>query len=154
MKRNSISKTLAALSLISAAAFAGSAQADSARLSIGFGGFCPPARVVAYDGHRYQHDYRWQDRQHQRHDGFGPASHIDQRQWQQHQRIADGIRTGELTPREVRHLGREQAQIRHMEHRFLADGRMSPREWRYLDRELDDASRNIWRQKHDYQDRY
>lgn len=153
MKRNSISKTLAALALASTAVFAGSAQADGARLSIGFGDFCPPARIVAYDGHRHQHDHHWQH-QYRRHDGFGPVSSIDQRQWRQHRRIAEGIRSGELTPQEVRQLRREQAQIQRMEQRFLADGRLSPGEWRHLDRELDDASRNIWRQKHDHQDRY
>jgi hypothetical protein len=152
MKRISISKTLAALALSSTAALAGSAQADMARLSVSFGDFCPPARVVAYDGH-HNHDHRWQHR-HQHHDGFAPVGSIDQRQWRQSHRIAEGIRSGELTPREVRHLSREQAQIRSMEHRFLADGRINSLEWQRLDRELDDASQNIWRQKHDYQDRY
>jgi len=153
MQRNRIHKTFAALVISSAAIFAGNAQADSARFSIGFGDFCPPARVVTYDGHRHQHDHHWQH-QYRHHDGFGPVSSIDQRQWRQQQRIAEGVRSGELTPQEVRHLSREQAQIRHMERRFMADGRLSPQEWQRLDRELDDASRNIWRQKHDYQDRY
>lgn len=155
MKRNVISTTLAVLALSAAALFTGSAQADDTRIIVRFGDFSPPTWGAGYAGQRHggtHHPVVW-DGGRQRQDGFWPAS-VDQRQQRQHQRIVQGMRSGELTPVEVRQLRREQREIRHMERRYLADDRLSHEEWRRLDRELDEASRNIWRQKHDNQNRY
>lgn len=156
MKRNVISKTFGVLALSTATLFAGAAHADSARVSLSFGDFGQPVRSHGYMGHHnfpaQPHPAAWHDGY--RHDGFGPVRGVDRRQYQQHQRIVQGIRSDELTPFEARHLRQEQREIRHMERHFLADGRLSPVEWRRLDHELDQANRNIWQQKHDYQSRY
>jgi hypothetical protein len=156
MKRKVISRTLVTLALASTALFAGVAQADSARIHVGFGDYCPPvARFQAplpQSGHA--HPAAWHDGRH-RHDGFGPASHVDQRQRQQHQRIVQGVRSGELTPHETRELRREQHQIRAMERHFWRnDGRLTADEWRRLEHAQDRASHHIWQEKHDYQARY
>lgn len=79
---------------------------------------------------------------------------INERQANQRSRIANGVRSGELTRRETKRLVREQAQIRRMEHRFRKSGDgLTPRERMRLQRELNQASRHIYRQKHDRQDR-
>lgn len=78
---------------------------------------------------------------------------INDRQQNQRQRIANGVRSGELTARETRRLVREQAQIRRMEHRFRRSGDgLSDRERARLQRELNQSSRHIRRQSHDRQD--
>lgn len=84
--------------------------------------------------------------------GNRPRS-INNRQQNQRQRIGQGIRSGELTARETARLVREQAQIRRMEERFRESGDgLSARERVRLQHELNQASRHIYRQKHDDQD--
>ena len=73
---------------------------------------------------------------------------IDQRQDRQERRIEQGVRSGELTPRETARLERGQARIREMERRALADGRISPRERAAIDREQDKQNQLIARLKH------
>jgi hypothetical protein len=78
---------------------------------------------------------------------------INQRQHDQHRRIVQGVRSGELTHREFRRLRLEQAHIRHQETRARRDGDFTVRERARIQRELNRASRSIYRQKHDRQDR-
>jgi hypothetical protein len=78
---------------------------------------------------------------------------INRREREQRQRIHQGIHSGELTRHEARRLTREQAAIRAYEARARATGGVSWRERRRLDNMLDRASRDIYRQKHDRQDR-
>jgi hypothetical protein len=78
---------------------------------------------------------------------------INGRQHREHQRIRQGIRSGELTRFEARRLGAQQARIRAYERYARRDGEISRRERAHLDRGMDRASRNIYRQKHDRQDR-
>ena len=78
---------------------------------------------------------------------------INGRQYREQQRIRQGIRSGELTRREAWMLEGEQARIRAYERYARRDGYVSPRERARLDRGLDRASRDIYRQKHDRQDR-
>ena len=78
---------------------------------------------------------------------------INGRQYRERQRIRQGIHSGELTRLEARRLGTQQARIRAYEHYARRDGFISGRERARLDRGLDRASRNIYRQKHDRQDR-
>ena len=162
MKSNLISKTLATLILGSATLFSGVASADSGFFRIRFG---DPASIHSrfhHDGpQRGWHDQRnprWDHRrdEHKDHDRGqwrDTDRQIDARQDRQHDRIEQGIRSGELTRREARELLREQREIAALEARFRADGRLSPWEYRILDRELDDASRNIRQEKHDRQAR-
>jgi hypothetical protein len=70
------------------------------------------------------------------------------------ERIARGVRSGELTRRETARLLAEQAYIRAEEYRFRhTGGGLSPRERLRLQRDLNRASRHIYRQTHDGQTR-
>ena len=73
---------------------------------------------------------------------------IDQRQDRQERRIEQGVRSGELTPRETARLERGQARIRHMEQAALADGHISRRERAAIQREQDKQNQLIARLKH------
>jgi hypothetical protein len=84
---------------------------------------------------------------------FAHTPVINKRQHNQSQRIRRGIRTDELTRREAGRLISQQAAIRAYEARAKSDGRLNYRERRRLDYMLDRANRNIYRQKHDGQDR-
>lgn len=79
---------------------------------------------------------------------------INQRQDRQQHRIYRGIGSGELTARETYRLERQQGNIARYEARSRADGQgLNWRERYRLERMQDRASRNIYRQKHDRQDR-
>ncbi|MDR7545267.1 MAG: hypothetical protein QN120_13565 [Armatimonadota bacterium] len=82
------------------------------------------------------------------------AGVIDRRQHRQLQRIAAGIRCGDLTRGEAARLLAEQAWIR-LEERYYRStgGGIEPREWLDLQRDLNRASRHIYRQRHDAQRR-
>jgi hypothetical protein len=77
---------------------------------------------------------------------------INQRQGHQQHRIYNGLRSGQLTPRETYRLERQQAHIARYERRSRADGPgLTYRERYRLERMQDRASRNIRRQRHDGQ---
>ncbi len=78
---------------------------------------------------------------------------IDQRQENQERRIEEGFRSGQLNRREVARLREELREIRRMERRAAADGRISPREQARIEQAQDQLSRNIARERHDYQAR-
>ncbi|HXG95129.1 MAG TPA: hypothetical protein VNN73_22520 [Blastocatellia bacterium] len=78
---------------------------------------------------------------------------INRREHHEQLRIRDGIRDGELTRSEAARLEAEQARIRVDERFAKADGKVTCRERARLNRELNRASRDIYRQKHDGQDR-
>jgi hypothetical protein len=78
---------------------------------------------------------------------------INRRERCDRERIQQGVRSGELTRREAERLRAEQLRIRAYEARARSDGSLSRRERYRLDEMLDRASRDIYRQKHDNQDR-
>jgi hypothetical protein len=78
---------------------------------------------------------------------------VDRREDHQRDRIKQGIKNGELTKAEARHLRVEEARIRLIEAKAKSDGQITTKEARQLDRRLDKTSRHIYRQKHDRQDR-
>lgn len=91
---------------------------------------------------------------------FGSAAHagkrdpgVNARQHQQRERIQHGVRSGELTRREARGLAADQRDIRQLERAYKSDGRLSATERVDLHREQNQASREIFREKHDGQDR-
>jgi hypothetical protein len=84
---------------------------------------------------------------------FAQTPHIDRRELREQQRIRQGVRSGELTRRETRRLEMEQARIRGYEWYAKSDGHVSRTERRRIDHMLDRSSRDIYRQKHDGQDR-
>ncbi|MBA2340426.1 MAG: hypothetical protein H0V88_08525 [Pyrinomonadaceae bacterium] len=78
---------------------------------------------------------------------------INQRQQRQESRIYNGIASGELTRREARRIENQQERIELNEARARADGNLSRRERIRLNYQLNRASRSIYGQKHDRQDR-
>jgi len=78
----------------------------------------------------------------------------ERREDNQQQRIWRGGLKGELTPREMRNLARQQQRIDRAQRRAAADGVITPRERRELERMQDRASRNIYRKKNNQRDLY
>ena len=78
---------------------------------------------------------------------------INARQHHQRERIVQGVRSGELTRRETRRVAEEQRDIRQLERAYKSDGSLTGAERRDLHHEQNQASRDIYRQKHDAQDR-
>ena len=82
----------------------------------------------------------------------GQAS-INQREHNQQARINQGIKSGELTRKETSKLESEEARIR-VNERFDKrenGGKLTPAERVRLQRQLNQASRNIYRDKHNHQ---
>ncbi len=78
---------------------------------------------------------------------------VNQRQHHQVLRIRQGIKSGELTRPEVKHLTREQQRIRRMERKFRSDGELTFKERARLQGRLNRASHHIYQEKHDNQQR-
>jgi len=79
-------------------------------------------------------------------------NHINQRQHNEQARIQQGVHNRELTRRETGRLQAEQAKIR-VDERFARKGKFTPAERFRIEREQQKASRDIYQQKHDGQDR-
>ena len=71
-----------------------------------------------------------------------------QRQRKQFHRIAGGAKSGEITHRELKHLGREQRGIRHTIRKARADGRFNAREKHRIHKLQNRASKHIYLAKH------
>lgn len=76
------------------------------------------------------------------------AGPIARRERRQHARIAQGVRSGAVTPEERAALHAQQRKIMHDRHAALRDGHLSRAEAANLVREQNQASRDIWRDKH------
>jgi hypothetical protein len=74
---------------------------------------------------------------------------VNARQHRQHERIADGVKSGDLTRSEAHSLRSEQRAIRAEEREFKSDGVLTRGERRELHRDLNESSRDIHREKHD-----
>jgi hypothetical protein len=81
----------------------------------------------------------------------GNHATINQRERNQQARINQGIKSGELTRRETERLEGKEAKIRVDERYAKMDGHFTPAERQHIQKELNSASRNIYRQKHDHQ---
>jgi hypothetical protein len=78
------------------------------------------------------------------------AQQIKQRQENQQDRIAQGVASGELTPRETARLERREANLnRTIARDRKTGGGLSPQERRRITRRQNSVSRDIRRQKHD-----
>ena len=78
---------------------------------------------------------------------------VKERQVNQHQRINEGVVSGELTKAEAKRLKAEQRHIQKEKKAALADGVVTRREVKHIRRDQRRASRDIHRQKNDAQDR-
>jgi len=79
------------------------------------------------------------------------AGVVKNREVRQQTRIAQGVKSGELTAKETAKLEREEAKIEKDREKALADGTLTRKEKAKLTREQNRASRHIYRQKHDAQ---
>ncbi len=73
---------------------------------------------------------------------------VDRREARQHARIAQGVRSGELTPAEAARLRAGQRVVHRVERRAKADGVVTARERTRLARVQNHESRAIYRKKH------
>jgi len=75
---------------------------------------------------------------------------VNGRQFNQQGRIAQGVRSGELTPRETAHLENREANIHNEVHndREANGGKLTPQERQQVNRQQNSASKAIYRDKH------
>ncbi|UWZ86107.1 hypothetical protein [Occallatibacter riparius] len=75
---------------------------------------------------------------------------INQRKVNQQDRIAQGVRSGQLTPRETAHVERQERGINREEHamRRADGGHLTQHDRTVLNRQQNHVSRNIYRDKH------
>jgi hypothetical protein len=78
---------------------------------------------------------------------------VTQSQINQQKRIRQGVRSGELTGVEAVQLERQQRRIHRSKRAAKSDGVVTPEERVRLNARQRRSSRNIYRQKHDRQDR-
>lgn len=78
---------------------------------------------------------------------------VNARQHHQRERIQQGVRSGELTRRETRQVAAGQRDIRQLERAYKSDGTLTGAERHDLRHEQNQASREIYRQKHDEKSR-
>src|SRR5712672_3925818 len=79
-----------------------------------------------------------------------PRSEVGKRQENQQDRIANGVKSGQLTAGEAAHLERNQARINHQVRadRQANGGKLTPQERAQVTREQNRQSRQIYRAKH------
>ncbi|MBI2814888.1 MAG: hypothetical protein HYX71_11455 [Opitutae bacterium] len=82
-----------------------------------------------------------------------PKHPIRNREERQQNRIADGVKSGELTPKETARLEKREAELRKQikDERAANGGKLTPKERAEVEKELNGISRQIHRQKHDDQ---
>ena len=76
---------------------------------------------------------------------------IDKREANQQRRIDEGVKSGQLTPREAARLEKGQQRVEKIEARAKADGKVTPRERTQIEHAQNRESRAIEREKHDRQ---
>jgi hypothetical protein len=91
--------------------------------------------------------YGWNDHR-------GNQSNINQREAFQRNRIAQGVRSGELTRGEARSLQSEQRRIENIERDYRSDGRFTREERADIERRLDRSGRHIYQETHDSDQRF
>lgn len=79
-----------------------------------------------------------------------PKSEVGRRQENQQDRIAQGVKSGQLTAGETAHLERNEARINKevRNDRAANGGKLTAQEKRQVNRQLDRQSRQIYRDKH------
>jgi len=73
---------------------------------------------------------------------------VHKREVRQQKRIQQGVKSGQLTPKEAKRLEKQQAKIRRDKAKAKADGKVTPKERAKLNREQNRANKNIYRKKH------
>ncbi len=78
---------------------------------------------------------------------------VNARQHNQHDRIRQGVRSGGLTKDEAVGLRKEQRAIRQEERAYKSDGKLTKDERKDLHQDMNKASRDIYKEKHDAEKR-
>jgi hypothetical protein len=78
---------------------------------------------------------------------------INHRQHNQHARIAQGVKSGELTKAEAKDLRGDQKELRQEEAAYKADGKLTKVERKDLHEDLNENSKEIYQEKHDAEKR-
>jgi hypothetical protein len=78
---------------------------------------------------------------------------INAREHNQQLRIRQGVKSGELTRKEIARLEAEETRIRLNERLAKSDGKLTAEERARLEKELSKTSQDIYEQKHDDQTR-
>lgn len=78
---------------------------------------------------------------------------VNHRQTHQRKRIHRGVHSGQLTKDEAKSLAQEQKAIRQEERAYKSDGALTKDERKDLHQDLNKASKNIYREKHDAETR-
>ncbi|MEO6313379.1 MAG: hypothetical protein ABIU63_17270 [Chitinophagaceae bacterium] len=87
--------------------------------------------------------------------GFAQATPVvKERQVNQQKRIGEGVKSGELTAKETRHLEAREIKIQQDKKEAKSDGVVTAAERAKLQRSQNRTSRAIYRQKHDTQTRH
>jgi hypothetical protein len=78
------------------------------------------------------------------------VNEINAREQKQQNRIANGVRSGQLTPRETAKLEKQENKlVKNEKHDMAKDnGRLTPKDQAKLNREADHVSNNIYKDKH------
>ena len=79
------------------------------------------------------------------------VNEVNAREQNQQNRIANGVKSGELTPKETQKLEKQQGRIDNQEKRDMAknNGHLTKGEQAKLNKEQNHASKNIYDKKHD-----
>lgn len=78
---------------------------------------------------------------------------VKERQIKQQKRIKQGVKSGELTKREVVKLEKQQRQVNRTKKRAKADGVVTKKERAKIHRKQNKTSKNVFRAKHNNRDR-
>jgi Skp family chaperone for outer membrane proteins len=78
---------------------------------------------------------------------------VNARQHHQQERIAQGVRSGELTHGEARKLRGEERNVRQEERAYKSDGKLTKDERKDLHQDLNQVSKDIHAEKHDAEQR-
>ncbi len=87
------------------------------------------------------------------HSAFAEKNHPLRRNQRQNERIAEGVKSGEVTRGEAKKLGNEERRIHRAERRAGRDGVVTEKEANHIDHMQDKASADIYRAKHNERER-
>jgi uncharacterized lipoprotein YajG len=82
--------------------------------------------------------------------GHPRVNEVNNREQRQQDRIANGMKDGQLSPGQAAHLERNEARIQHQEKKDMAadNGHLTKKDQRQLNREENRQSRQIYKDKH------
>jgi CRISPR/Cas system-associated endoribonuclease Cas2 len=82
--------------------------------------------------------------------GHPRLNQVNKREQNQQNRIANGVKTGQLTPGETRRLERGEQRLQNNEKKDMAkdNGHLTKKDQRHLNREANHMSKRIYKDKH------